>query len=112
MDRDKLKQLIIEQHQVKKSNHIIPRELLATLNKFNNTPFIEIISGIRRSGKSTLLNQMRSDILKDSYYVNFDDERFVHFTIDDFQTLHELLIEMFGNKNVFGQISKQIQVTK
>jgi len=101
MDRDKLKQLIIEQHQVKKSDHIIPRELFATLNKFKNTPFIEIISGIRRSGKSTLLNQMRSDILKDSYYVNFDDERFVHFTIDDFQTLYELLIEVFGNKNIF-----------
>jgi len=101
MDRDKLKQLIIEQHQVKKSDHTIPRELLATLNKFKNTPFIEIISGIRRSGKSTLLNQMRSSVLKDSYYVNFDDERFVHFTIDDFQTLHELLIEIFGNKNIF-----------
>jgi len=101
MDRDKLKQLIIEQHQVKKSDHTIPRELLATINKFKDTPFIIIISGIRRSGKSTLLHQMRSGILKDSYYVNFDDERFVHFTIDDFQTLHELLIEVFGNKNIF-----------
>jgi predicted AAA+ superfamily ATPase len=101
VDRDKLKQLIIEQNQIKKSNHIIQRELIVTLNKFKNTPFIEIISGIKRSGKSTLLNQMRSNILKDSYYVNFDDERLVHFTIDDFQTLHELLIEVFGNKNIF-----------
>ncbi len=101
MDRDKIKQLLIEQQFTKKISHLIPRELIETIDEFKGTPFIIIISGIRRSGKSTLLHKMRNESLKDSYYVNFDDERFVHFTIDDFQALHELLVEVFGTKKIF-----------
>ena len=101
MDRDNIKQIIIEQNKIKKGQNIIPRELTTKINEFKKVSFIIIISGIRRSGKSTLLQQIRTDILDNSYYVNFDDERFVNFKIDDFQTLYELLIELFGNKNIF-----------
>ena len=101
MDREKLKQLLIEQNQIKDIKSMTTRELISTISKFQQTPFIVFISGIRRSGKSTLLHQMKSDYLKDSYYVNFDDERFIQFTINDFQSLHEILIELFGNKNIF-----------
>lgn len=101
MDRDKIKQIIIEQNEIKKSGKIIPRELTAKINEFKKASFIIIISGIRRSGKSTLLQQMRTDVLENSYYINFDDERFVHFNVDDFQILYELLIEIFGNRKIF-----------
>ena len=101
MDKEKLKQLLIEQNQVKDIKTMTPRELTSYIQNFHETPFIVIVSGIRRSGKSTLLHQMRSKLLKNSYYVNFDDERFVQFTVDDFQSLHESLIELFGNKNIF-----------
>lgn len=101
MDRNKIKQIIIEQNIIKKSGDIIPRELTAKISEFEKTSFIIIISGIRRSGKSTLLQQMRTDVQDNSYYVNFDDERFVHFNVDDFQILYELLIEIFGNRKIF-----------
>jgi len=101
MDRNKIKQIIIEQNKIKKGVNIIPRELKTKINEFKKVPYIIIVSGIRRSGKSTLLQQIRTDILDNSYYVNFDDERFVNFNVEDFQTLYELLIELFGNRKIF-----------
>ena len=101
MDREKLKQLLLEQNQIKIPPDTIPRELQTHVNKFRDTPIIVIISGIRRSGKSTLLHQIRSKYKNNSYYVNFDDERFVDFTVNDFQTLYEVLIELFDDKNIF-----------
>ena len=101
MDREKLKQLVLEQSQIKNPPDTIPRELQTHISKFKDMPVIVIISGIRRSGKSTLLHQMRSGYINHSYYVNFDDERFVNFTVDDFQVLYEILIELFGDRNIF-----------
>ena len=101
MDREKIKQLLLEQHQTKTIPQEIPRELQITIHKFKNTPFIIIVTGIRRCGKSTLLKQIRSEDHQESYYVDFDDERFVDFTVEDFQKLYELLLELFGEKNVF-----------
>jgi predicted AAA+ superfamily ATPase len=101
MNREKLKQILIEQNQTKNNKNTIPRELLTTIKEYQHTPFILIISGIRRSGKSTLLQQMKATYFDNSYYVNFDDERFLQFTVDDFQVLYELLIELYGEKNVF-----------
>jgi hypothetical protein len=101
MEREKLRQLLVEQQRIIKDKQIIPREVAFTINTFKETPFIIIISGIRRSGKSTLLQQIRSDSFPDCYYVNFDDERLIEFTVDDFQILYEVLIELFGTKNTF-----------
>jgi predicted AAA+ superfamily ATPase len=47
---------------------------------------IVVISGIRRSGKSTLLRQF-ADRYRNYYYINFDDERLIDFTLADFSTL-------------------------
>jgi len=101
MDREILKQILLEQHTLASNPSDVTREQLSIVRKYENTPFIIIISGIRRCGKSTLLHQIRSRDQRNSYYVNFDDERFVNFTVEDFQILHESLLELFGEKNVF-----------
>ena len=79
------------------------REKLAEISHYNNTPFPVVISGIRRSGKSTLLAQLAHKFYpsNDYFYVNFEDDRFINFTLSDFTKLHELLIELFGNKKTF-----------
>jgi len=47
---------------------------------------IVVISGIRRSGKSTLMRQF-ADRYKEFYYLNFDDERLIDFELADFSSL-------------------------
>jgi predicted AAA+ superfamily ATPase len=101
MDREILKQVLLEQNPGITNPHDVPRELRSAIRRYEKTPFIIILSGIRRCGKSTLLHQIRSEDHPDSYFVNFDDERFVNFTVEDFQMLHESLLELFGEKNVF-----------
>lgn len=61
---------------------------------------IVIISGIRRCGKSTLLLQFK-DFYDHVSYVNFDDDRFIRFTHDDFQTLFTLLLKADPETKVF-----------
>jgi predicted AAA+ superfamily ATPase len=60
-----------------------------------------IISGVRRCGKSVLLQQIRSRQKEQDYYLNFDDERLMNFTVAEFQMLYELFIELFGEQHTF-----------
>lgn len=92
-----LKQIIFEQQVDYKKKHVeryFPTSLL-TCNE------IIVISGIRRCGKSILLHQIRKSNKEQSYYLNFEDERLIHFKVDDFQILHEVFIELYGNQQTF-----------
>jgi hypothetical protein len=51
-----------------------------------------IISGIRRSGKSTLLNQLMKSYKK-FHYFNFEEPRLGNFEVNDFNRLDELFQE-------------------
>lgn len=65
------------------------------------SPEILVISGIRRCGKSVLLQQIRSRQAERDFYLNFDDERLINFGVDNFQTLYEAFIELFGEQKTF-----------
>lgn len=65
------------------------------------SPEILVISGIRRCGKSVLLQQIRSQQAEQDFYLNFDDERLINFEVDNFQTLYEAFIELFGEQKTF-----------
>ncbi|MFW5805549.1 MAG: ATP-binding protein [Bacteroidales bacterium] len=53
---------------------------------------IIVISGIRRSGKSTLLKQ-RFATKKTSLFINFEDPRLVHFDMSDIEKLAGIMAE-------------------
>lgn len=97
MDRDLIKDVLISQNRPRQEK-IVERTLMGNIIELKNTPFVIIISGIRRCGKSTLL---RSLIDQDCYYVNFDDDRFVGVTLEDLTQVQNLLIELFGERNTY-----------
>lgn len=104
MDREILKQIIMDQRQFRSPKNLYQRTVSETLRKFENDPSIMILSGIRRSGKSTIQRLLQSDFAADSpadYYFNFDDERLVQFQVNDFQMLFEVLLELFGEQHRF-----------
>lgn len=101
MDREKLKTLLKEQNdQIKDVRELVKREMLDKI-KEKRSNLIVIVSGLRRAGKSTLMNEIRKDHLHESYFVNFDDERLFDFAIADFQMMQELLIELYGERNIY-----------
>jgi len=63
---------------------------ITNFDKHLKSKQISVISGIRRSGKSTLLLQM-ADLFHDFHFITFDDERLLNFQVADFNTL---LIEL------------------
>lgn len=80
----------------------VEREILRELKKTISAPQIMVITGLRRVGKSTLLAQIANKYLKNGYYfVNFEDERLLNFQVKDFDLLHETLISLFGEKQIF-----------
>jgi hypothetical protein len=100
MEKENVKRLLVEHDELKEVSEYISREISEEIKEYEDDSLITIVSGVRRSGKSTLLKQIRKTI-KNSYYVNFDDDRLIGFDVTDFQMMHELLIELFGNKEVF-----------
>lgn len=103
MDKDVIKQVVLEQENAKKiANTGIEREQLALIDSLVPLPHAIVISGVRRCGKSTLMQQILKKHYGDAiYFVDFEDERFVNFTTQDFNLLYEVLIELYGLKHVF-----------
>ncbi len=93
-----LKTVIADQLKLVWHDSLIVRDFPDSLVKGED---IVVISGIRRCGKSTLLNQIRSIFREKDYYLNFDDERLINFRVGDFQLLHETFIELFGQQTTF-----------
>ncbi len=65
-----------------------------------NKSFAVIISGIRRCGKSTLLNQLLKR-QKSFYYLNFEDPRLEGFELGDFNRADEVFKEEYGDGGVY-----------
>lgn len=79
-----------------KNNKNVTRNI--DFNKFIKSKEIIVITGPRRSGKSYLLLQFKEKI-KFGSYVNFEDDRFINFTEDDFDNLLKAIYEVYGENN-------------
>ncbi|MCK9448788.1 MAG: ATP-binding protein [Bacteroidales bacterium] len=94
-----LKDIIADQvHFLSGRKNIIHRDFPE--HYFYNEHII-IISGIRRCGKSILLQQIRNRLPQKDYFFNFDDDRLSGFSVENFQDLYEVFIELFGSQDYF-----------
>ena len=98
--KDLLKQIILEQQEILHApNKRYVQRYIA--DEWLQTSEILIISGIRRCGKSVLMQQIRDRLVEKDFFFNFDDERLVNFKLDDFQKLQECFVELFGEQHTY-----------
>ncbi len=98
--KELLKQIIFEQQDNCKRlmQDAIPRHID---EEWLSTTEILIFTGVRRCGKSVLLQQLRERLEEKDFFFNFDDERLVHFKLEDFATLQECFFELFGEQHTY-----------
>jgi len=97
MHKSILQAVISDQKALKWSPSAIERQHISIVEDDS----VVVISGIRRCGKSTLLQAIRAKNKEQDYYLNFDDERLIHFKVEDFQLLLELFGERYGKQKTF-----------
>lgn len=96
MNRDNLKQIMIDQKELYLNNPFIPRHYALEDNV--NYCFV----GIRRTGKSYMMYQQIRQLeskgisLSQIVYVNFEDERLLEMTAEDLNTILEIGLEISG----------------
>jgi len=103
MDKNKLKELLIEYKQRFLTNRtdLIRRESQDNIEPFIKFKEVVIITGPRRGGKSSLMKLICDDLIKKDkvspsniLYLNFEDERFIEFNTDDFAQIYELFLQI------------------
>ncbi|MFH1637287.1 MAG: ATP-binding protein [Candidatus Woesearchaeota archaeon] len=104
ISKDQLKQTVKEQREAILQKPLgIERTILSHIEKKAKLPHVVVLTGLRRSGKSTILRQLIKKLYgdEDFYYLNFEDERLFNFQAKDFNMIYEALVELFGEKRVF-----------
>lgn len=101
MNHDILKSVIFDQHEIIKNFIIYPREYSFEENANY------VLTGMRRSGKSTLLYDIVQKLIaagndwNQIVYINFEDERLADFTINDFNDILGVAYELSNSKSYF-----------
>jgi len=96
LSREQLKKIIIPQN-IRFIHHeeMVPRTILSELENLAGTPHVLIITGLRRAGKSTLLKQINETLYSSKQtYLNFEDEKLLSFTAEEFSAVHETFLEL------------------
>ncbi len=106
MEKNKLKALILE-HKTRflARNQLTRRDIQKSIEPYLKQREIILITGVRRSGKSSLMRLICDDVItkfnipvSNILYLNFEDDRLVDFTVKDFEALHEIFVEMENPK--------------
>lgn len=104
MKRQDLAQTILSQRENVLSNtDTFPRQLLGNID-LQHPQYADIITGIRRCGKSTLVEQLMQRYADDSFYLNFDTPALFGFTIEDFRTLDDEIKQSGAHYLFFDEI--------
>lgn len=96
-----LRKIVLKQkEEIEQLDGTIKRDILSEILSWFKDNRVIILTGIRRCGKSTILRQIMKQ--KENYcYVNFEDERFLDFKAQDFESLNEILIEIYGDPKIY-----------
>ncbi len=104
LSEEELKEILVRQKEViLNKKYGIERTVLKEIESKIRLPHIIVLTGLRRSGKSTLLRQLIKKHYKDEnfYYINFEDERLFNFPANEFNRLYEALVNLYGKKKTF-----------
>lgn len=93
-----LKDIIIDQKSYLSNKKTVIRNFP---QRYLTNDEVIIISGVRRCGKSVLLQQIRERLPQKDYFLNFDDDRLGNFTVEHFQQLYEVFVELYGEQDYF-----------
>src|SRR3989344_3452722 len=97
--REDLKKIIISQKEwIDSIDKGIIREQLSKIELRKS--FALVITGIRRCGKSTLLNQILKN-QKKFYYLNLEDTRLEDFKLDDFNRVDQIFQELYSPNGTY-----------
>jgi len=100
MNKEILKQVVADNQFEIPNYKVVNRNFIN--DEFRNYVFV----GIRRAGKSFLLYQRIQQFLEQGkkwdelLYINFEDERLIGFTSEDFNLLLEVHLEIYGKKPI------------
>ena len=101
MNHNVLKQIIFEQIEIIQNAEIIERNYAFEKN------VNYILVGLRRAGKSTLLYKIARDLVdggcewEQIVYINFEDDRLLDFTKNDFNDIVETAHELSDAKEIY-----------
>jgi len=104
LSESEIKEILVRQREtILNKRYGIEREVLREVESKIKLPHVVVLTGLRRSGKSTLLRQLIKKHYedKDFYYLNFEDERLFNFPANEFNRLYEALISLYGKKKTF-----------
>src|SRR3990167_6021629 len=96
-----LKDIIADQREEAMPMDCLVRTIEKKFKELLGNQEIIVLTGVRRCGKSVLLNTIRMQSTEKDYYFNFEDERLATFTSDDFQLLYQVFLEEFGEQQTF-----------
>ena len=104
LSEEEIKEILARQREIMlNKDYGIERTALQEIESKTKLPHVVVLTGLRRSGKSTLLRQLIKKLYqdKDFYYINFEDERLFNFSASEFNKLYEVLVSLYGKKKTF-----------
>ena len=104
LSEEEIKEILARQRETILSKKCgIDRSVLKEISPKIKLPHVIVLTGLRRSGKSTLLRQLIKKHYNDEdfYYLNFEDERLFNFPANEFNKIYEALISLYGKKKTF-----------
>ena len=103
MKREDIYYVLFEQQkELEEKKEFVNRELTKKTLSFLHLKLPIVITGVRRCGKSTLMHIIKNQLKleeKDYLYIDFNDERLINFSMEDFQKILDFLNEQDYKKD-------------